>query len=78
MAFHFEKPVGFNFKAGQFISLTLIDPAETDAKGNTRVFSIASAPCEELLMVATRMRNTAFKRTLKALTLGAEHLSVLF
>jgi ferredoxin-NADP reductase len=72
MAFHFEKPVGFNFKAGQFISLTLIDPAETDAEGNTRVFSIASAPCEELLMIATRMRNTAFKRTLKALTLGAE------
>jgi ferredoxin-NADP reductase len=72
LAFHFEKPVGFNFKAGQFISLTLIDSAETDAEGNTRVFSIASAPCEELLMIATRMRNTAFKRTLKALTLGAE------
>ena len=72
MAFHFEKPVGFDFRAGQFISLTLIDPAETDAEGNTRVFSIASAPYEKGLMIATRMRNTAFKRTLKALTLGAE------
>jgi ferredoxin-NADP reductase len=72
MAFHLEKPVGFNFKAGQFISLRLIDPPETDAEGNTRVFSIASAPYEGGLMIATRMRNTAFKRTMKALPLGAE------
>lgn len=70
MAFHLEKPVGFNFKAGQFISLTLIDPPETDAEGNTRVFSIASAPYEGVLMIATRMRDTAFKRTMKALPLG--------
>jgi len=72
MAFHLEKPVGFNFKAGQFISLRLIDPPETDAEGNTRVFSIASAPYEEGLMIATRIRNTAFKRTMKALPLGVE------
>ena len=72
MAFHFEKPVGFNFKAGQFISLTLIDPPETDAEGNTRIFSIASAPYEGGLMIVTRMRNTAFKRTMKALPLGVE------
>lgn len=72
MAFHFEKPVGFNFKAGQFISLTLIDPPDTDAEGNTRVFSIASAPYEGVVMIATRMRNTAFKRTMKALPLGVE------
>jgi ferredoxin-NADP reductase len=72
MAFHLEKPVGFNFKAGQFISLRLIDPPETDAEGNTRVFSIASAPYEGGLMIATRMRDTAFKRTMKALPLGVE------
>lgn len=64
-AFSFEKPERFQFKAGQFINITLIDPPKTDAEGNTRSFSIASAPFEEDLMVATRMRNTAFKNVLK-------------
>ena len=69
MAFHFEKPAGWTFKAGQFIDMTLLDPSETDTEGNTRGFSIASAPYEETIMVATRMRNTAFKRVLKTLPL---------
>ena len=38
MAFHFEKPAGWTFKAGQFIDITLLDPAETDTEGNTRGF----------------------------------------
>jgi len=71
MAFEFEKPAGFTFKAGQFIEVTLIDPAETDAEGNARAFSIASAPHEDFLMVATRMRDTAFKRVLAAMKVGA-------
>jgi ferredoxin-NADP reductase len=69
MAFHFEKPDGWTFKAGQFIDMTLLDPPETDAEGNTRGFSIASAPQEETLMVATRLRDTSFKRVLKAMPL---------
>lgn len=72
MAFYFEKPAGFEFKAGQFLNYTLIDPPETDAEGNLRSFSIASAPGEEDLMLATRMRDTAFKRVLKAMPLGTE------
>jgi ferredoxin-NADP reductase len=71
MAFHFEKPAGWTFKAGQFVDMTLLAPSETDAEGNTRGFSIASAPQEGNLMVATRMRDTAFKRVLKAMPLGA-------
>lgn len=69
MAFLFEKPPGWTFKAGQFIDITLLEPSETDAEGNTRGFSIASAPTEETIMVATRMRDTAFKRVLKTLPL---------
>ncbi len=71
MAFEFEKPAGFTFKAGQFVEVTLIDPPETDAEGNGRAFSIASAPHEDILLVATRMRDTAFKRVLAAMKLGA-------
>jgi ferredoxin-NADP reductase len=43
MAFCFEKPEGFAYKAGQFADYTLINPAETDAEGNIRGFSLASA-----------------------------------
>jgi ferredoxin-NADP reductase len=69
-AFRFDKPSGWVFKAGQFLDMTLLDPAETDAEGNTRSFSIASGPSEDSLMVATRMRDTAFKRVLKTMPLG--------
>ena len=70
MAFRFEKPSGWTFKAGQYLDMTLLNPSDTDSEGNVRSFSIASAPHEETLMVATRMRDTAFKRVLKAMPLG--------
>jgi len=72
MAFRFEKPEGFAFKAGQFGDFTLLNPSETDAEGNIRGFSLASAPYEGDLMFATRMRDTAFKRVLKTMEIGAE------
>src|SRR6266568_8089671 len=62
MAFHFAKPAGFKFTAGQSMNVSLMDPPETDAKGNARTFSIVSAPHENELVIATRMRDTAFKR----------------
>jgi ferredoxin-NADP reductase len=72
MAFYFEKPRGFTFKAGQYVSLTQIDPPQTDAKGSTRTFSIASAPEEAGVMITTRMRDSAFKRCLKTMRLGTK------
>lgn len=71
MACYFVKPEGFDFAGGQSIDLTLVDPPETDTKGNTRAFSLASAPYEPLLMVATRQRDTAFKRVLGRLAPGS-------
>src|SRR5262245_42014010 len=71
MSFHFEKPAGFDFKPGQSADLTLLNPPETATQGNVRTFSIASAPFEDQLMFATRMRDTAFKRSLKKMPLGA-------
>lgn len=72
MAFHFEKPPGFTFTPGQYVNVTLINPPETDAEGNTRSFSIASAPHDGTIEVVTRMRDTAFKRVLKTMALGTE------
>lgn len=70
-AFHFTKPEGFTFEAGQSIDLFLIDPPETDAEGNKRAYSLASSPEETVLTIATRMRDTAFKRVLGSLPAGS-------
>mgnify|MGYP001562746368 CR=1 FL=1 len=72
MLFKFEKPAGFTYKSGQSIDLILIDPSETDAEGNSRAFSLVSTPADEYLAIATRMRDTAFKRVLKNLASGTE------
>lgn len=69
-AFHFEKPPGFDFKPGQSADVTLFNPPETDVEGNTRTFSVASAPFEDKLTFATRMRDTAFKRSLTRMPPG--------
>ncbi len=73
-AFFFVKPAGFEFKAGQFANFTILSPAASDAEGNTRSLSIASAPCEEDLMIAMRMRDTAFKRALQGSPIGTRVL----
>jgi ferredoxin-NADP reductase len=72
MAFEFEKPPGFTFIPGQSVDLILPNPRETDAEGNARAFSLASAPEEGFLMVATRMRGTAFKRELADMPIDGE------
>ncbi len=64
IAFVFEKPNSFHFQAGQHIRMTLIPPPETDSEGESRFFSLANAPHEEDLVIALRMRDTAFKRVL--------------
>ncbi len=70
MAFYFAKPERFSYTAGQFADYTLLNPSETDAEGDTRGFSLASAPYEDELALATRMRDTAFKRVLRTMELG--------
>jgi ferredoxin-NADP reductase len=71
MAFHFEKPPGFAFKPGQAVDVILVDPVFTDAASARHTFSLVSAPFENELVVATRMRDSAFKRALKSLPIGA-------
>lgn len=73
MAFRLEKPPGFSFKPGQNVDLTLLDPPQTDAEGNIRTFSLAGdpgGPDGGTLLVATRLRDTAFKRVFETMPLG--------
>jgi ferredoxin-NADP reductase len=74
MAFWFDvSGAGYTFRAGQNALFTLVDPAETDASGNTRTLSLASSPnASNSLMIAMRMRKSAFKNILGILPLGAK------
>jgi ferredoxin-NADP reductase len=71
MAFQFEKPNDFAFKAGQYIDLTISDPQNGSANGLTHTFSIASSPFDKELLVTTRIRNTVFKQALSILPIGS-------
>jgi len=70
MAFQFEKPKDFVFKAGQYIDLTLLGSRAGSSNGLTHTFSIASSPFDEELLVTTRMRSTLFKQALSVLPIG--------
>jgi ferredoxin-NADP reductase len=74
MAFWFHVAgSGYAFRAGQNAAFTLLDPPETDASGNVRTLSVASSPnAPTSLMVAMRMRKSAFKNSLTTLPLGTE------
>lgn len=73
LAFHLSKPEGFAFRPGQAFEIRL-PSVDANAKSEDRAhaFSIVSAPHERDLVFATRMRDSAYKRTLGALPLGAE------
>ena len=71
-AFCFQRPPDLQFIAGQFVDITLIHPAEIDSAGSSRTMTIASAPCEEQLIFAMRIRNTAFKKVINGLRAGDE------
>jgi ferredoxin-NADP reductase len=62
----------FAYKPGQTIDLTYADMPKSDAAGNKRTFSIASAPGKGTLLVATRDRGSAFKRSLIEAPMGVE------
>lgn len=72
MAFHFQKPIGFQFEAGQYADYTLISPNQTDSEGDTRSFTLACSPYENDIKFITRMRDTAFKREMRDMAIGTE------
>lgn len=72
MEFVFEKPDRFVYRAGQSVDIILIDPTETDDEGKSRSFSPVSAPHENVITIASRMRNSAYKRMLAQLEEGSE------
>jgi ferredoxin-NADP reductase len=62
-----------DFKPGQYFYVTLPNVGHQDERGLRRHITAVTSPNEEgVLGFATRMRDSAFKRTLRELPVGAE------
>jgi ferredoxin-NADP reductase len=62
-----------DFQPGQYFWVTLLDPPFDDEKGPRRHITVATSPNERgVLGLCTRLRDTAFKRSLAELPLGTE------
>lgn len=70
MAFFFNKPGALVYRSGQSFDWTILNPTETDNEGNTRTFSAITAPNDNQIGFATRLRDTAFKRYLRSMPDG--------
>lgn len=71
-SFHFEPERPLTFEAGQYLRYTL-QHREPDNRGVSRFFTIASAPAEGFVLLATRFSTpgSSFKRALSSLGEGA-------
>jgi len=62
-----------DFIPGQYFSLTLPNMPYHDKKGKSRFFSIVNSPDEKgILTIATRISDSAFKKSLKEIPIGTE------
>lgn len=71
MAFHFARPARFDYAAGQAFDLELAGAQAVAAASMRHAFSLVSAPFQPELTIATRMRDSAYKRALGSLPIGA-------
>jgi len=62
-----------DFQPGQYFWITLLDPPYDDEKGPRRHISVVTSPNERgVLGLCTRLRDTAFKRSLAELPVGTD------
>jgi ferredoxin-NADP reductase len=62
-----------DFTPGQYFWVTLLDPPYDDERGPRRHISVVTSPNERgVLGLCTRLRDSAFKRSLAELPIGAE------
>jgi ferredoxin-NADP reductase len=66
----FEPEERLIYQPGQYLVLNLIVPKYTDEGGSTRIFSIVSCANEKRVAIATRISDSAFKRSFQELSIG--------
>ncbi len=69
----FKLPQAIEFVAGQYVTITLPSLSHNDARGLSRDFSINNPPSQnDRIIITTRVRESAFKKTLLELPIGTE------
>lgn len=69
----FKVDKNITFIPGQYFFLILKNPPFTDGKGDERHFTIVNSPTDKgILTMATRLRDTGFKKSLNILDIGTE------
>jgi ferredoxin-NADP reductase len=62
-----------DYKAGQFFSLTLLNPSYSDNRGNSRFFGFVNNPAEiEKVAMVTKVGVSAFKKSLMEMPIDSE------
>ena len=62
-----------DFKPGQYFWVTLLDPPYDDEKGPRRHITVVTSPNERgVLGLCTRLRDSAFKRSIAEMPIGAQ------
>jgi ferredoxin-NADP reductase len=62
-----------DFRPGQYFFVTLLDPPYEDEKGPRRHITVVTSPNDKgVLGLCTRLRDSAFKKSLQELPIGAE------
>ncbi|TAN23489.1 MAG: FAD-dependent oxidoreductase [Acidobacteria bacterium] len=70
MSFRMERPAGFSYRPGQTVDVTLPTLRDDVPGGNIHTFSLADDPDAQGLLVATRMRGSAFKNEFARMPIG--------
>lgn len=70
-SFRFEKPVGYEYKAGQY-SVMRMPMMFPDTRHGARTCSLSSSPTEDFLQFTFTIRDTGFKQTIMEMQPGDE------
>lgn len=69
--FIFEKPSGFEYKAGQYAHFDLSELTHPDVRGNSHHFTLSSSPTEDYISFTTKIRKeSGYKQTFLELKVG--------
>lgn len=72
MEFQFSRPQDFVFAAGQAVDLVIDDEGQAQQVRDVRhAFSLVGTPAEQILRIATRVRESNYKQKLLGLPIGS-------
>ena len=72
LGLYLEKPIGFNYVAGQYVLLQVPQLIEKGGRESTHSMSLVSAPYQNHLLIVMRVSQSDFKQTINNMVVGEE------